>query len=245
MFEGGIEALTKYLESSITNTVTVDSNYQIAIDPLTKLEYRIYDNGTVYREDDTFITDEGVEGLYRFLQNRMQTKHIKGKQYNIAVDSNTKYEYKVWENGNVTTMEDKYVTKGGIVGLQKYLQAKAEEAAEDSEFQLAVDPNTGHEYRIFKNGTVMNEDGITVARKGMKGLMNYLTSSLHTIVVENEPWNEAIDPDTNEKYIVHDNGTTYHENGTFITHRGVLGVKDYIDHMKSLASGEEISDDKY
>jgi hypothetical protein len=61
---GGMEGLTTYL----TKKRVVEPEYSLALNPITKEEYRIYKNGTVFGQDGTIITLEGLKGLTKYIQ---------------------------------------------------------------------------------------------------------------------------------------------------------------------------------
>lgn len=64
---GGVQGLMQYLTTTTTTTVTKQAEYQVAINPVTKEEYKIYTNGTVFDSKWIIVTTEGIAGLTKIL----------------------------------------------------------------------------------------------------------------------------------------------------------------------------------
>jgi len=98
-------------------TTIQGDGYKIAINPITKEEYKIYDNGTVFDCNEIVITEDGFEGLVIYLQQYLQQRRTVEANYTIATDPYTGDEYFVFKNGSVTSADGTWVTDGGVSGL--------------------------------------------------------------------------------------------------------------------------------
>lgn len=109
----------KYLTTTTTTTVTKQAEYQVAVNPITKEEYKIYPNGTVVDSKRIVVTHEGISGLTKILSQTVTTS--KTVEYQIAKNPLTGEEYRVYGNGTVLDSLGVIVTNEGVPGLMKIL----------------------------------------------------------------------------------------------------------------------------
>lgn len=78
------------------------------------LQYKLYPNGTAYGPDGKWVSEGGIDGLKKWVEDTLRPK------YDIV--SINGVEYKVFnENGTSYDIHWKFVSGGGVKGLQDYL----------------------------------------------------------------------------------------------------------------------------
>jgi len=78
------------------------------------LQYKLYPNGIAYGPDGKWVSEGGIDGLKKFVEDKLRPK------YDIV--SINGVEYKVFnENGTSYDIHWKFVSGGGVKGLQDYL----------------------------------------------------------------------------------------------------------------------------
>jgi len=166
------------IKTTIETVVTKEGgiDFQIAVNPITKEEYRVYTNGTVTTLTGVIITTEGMQGLIRYITTTItETKTIE-PEFSIAKNPKTGEEYRIWKNGTVTTTSNVFVTIGGVQGLMQYLTTTTTTTVtKQAEYQVAINPVTKEEYKIYTNGTVFDSKWIIVTTEGIAGLTKILS----------------------------------------------------------------------
>ena len=94
----------KYLTTTTTTTTTKQADYQVAVNPITKEEYKIFANGTVFDSKWTIVTIEGIAGLTKILSQTVETTVTKTVEYQVAKNPITGEEYRIYSNGTVTNV---------------------------------------------------------------------------------------------------------------------------------------------
>jgi hypothetical protein len=128
--------------------------------------------------------------------------------FSIAKNPVTGEEYKVWKNGTVTTINDVFVTNGGVQGLMAFLTSTTTTTTtKQADYQIAVNPVTKEEYKIFTNGTVFDSKWTVVTTEGVAGLTKILSQTVETTTTTTTDYQIAKNPLTGEDYRIYSNGT--------------------------------------
>jgi len=179
-------------------------------DPIDNVEYHVYENGTVTFQNGTMLFEDGGKPrLIDYLNEKHRPK------YQVHDVDGTKY--RIYDNGTVTNYEgDKVIVpEGGLQALMDWLTAQVP-------LHIVTDVTTGMKYRVFRNGSSVDENGVVVVPNGGKpALIEFLNNKRPMIYHY-----------LNDTYHVYNNQSVYHVNGTFITDGG-------IDALRKILSGEQ------
>lgn len=139
----------------------------------------------------------------------------------------------------MTTPTGVFVTAGGVDGLTAFLTTVTTTTTTTTivpDFQIAVHPVTGEEFRIYANGTVFNSKNIIVTTEGVVDLTKILSTTVTQTTTIVPDYSIARNPITNEEYYVYQNGTVTYINGTIITLEGVDGLMKIIQSQQASTS---------
>ncbi len=190
---GGFKSLIAYSTYIKEGTTQVTSDYSVSVDGHTNIRYKVFTDGTVTLLDGTFVTRGGYGGLIKYLTKQATstttttttttttsstTTEIgeEHEQFSLVTIPHSGRQFKVYNNGTVTTIKGVFVTVGGMEGLTVWLKKMmTQTATREVEYEIAKDPETGDLYRIWTNGTVTTITGEIITHGGRDGLKAYLT----------------------------------------------------------------------